>query len=170
MVLWGERVYQWALATFEQTKNPQLQRFVLARRKLETRAEITYYLASAPVGTCLQKIVAVAGVRWTIESCFQSACMWGRSRPIWSTFLALVPSYHIVNVCACISHSIKSLSRWGKKRGNTCTKQFIRVQKEAWPRLSLTLSELRKLLGYLFQEKLPLIESAVILVKLATKT
>ena len=69
----GERLYQWALATFEQTKNPQLQRFVLARRKLQNPTDITYYLVSAPVGTCLQEIVEVAGIRWTIESCFQSA-------------------------------------------------------------------------------------------------
>lgn len=69
----GERLYQWALATFDHPKNPQLQRFVLARRQLENWAEITYYLVSAPIGTCLQEIVEVAGVRWTIESCFQSA-------------------------------------------------------------------------------------------------
>lgn len=54
-------------------KNPQLQRFVLARRQLENPIEITYYLVSASVGTCLPEIVTVAGVRWTIESCFQSA-------------------------------------------------------------------------------------------------
>lgn len=69
----GERLYQWALATFEHPKNPQLQRFVLARRQLENPTEITYYLVSAPIGTGLQEIVKVAGVRWTIESCFQSA-------------------------------------------------------------------------------------------------
>ena len=69
----GERLYQWALATFDHPKNPQLQRFVLARRQLENPTEITYYLVSAPIGTCLQEIVEVAGVRWTIESCFQSA-------------------------------------------------------------------------------------------------
>lgn len=69
----GERLYQSALAAFEQPKNPQLQRFVLARRQLENPTEITYYLVSAPVGTGLQEIVEVAGVRWTIESCFQTA-------------------------------------------------------------------------------------------------
>ncbi len=68
----GERLYQWALARFEQPKNPQLQRFVLARRQLENPTEIIYYLVSAPIGTCLQEIVKVAGIRWTIESCFQS--------------------------------------------------------------------------------------------------
>lgn len=44
----GERLYQWAASTFEHPKNPQLQRFVLARRKLENPTEITYYLVSAP--------------------------------------------------------------------------------------------------------------------------
>ena len=34
----GERLYQWALATFDHPKNPQLQRFVLARRKLENKS------------------------------------------------------------------------------------------------------------------------------------
>jgi len=92
----GERLYQWALATFEQPKNPQLQRFVLARRQLENPTEITDYLVSAPVGTCLQEIVKLAGVRWTIESCFQSAaCEVGldqyevRSWPSWDRHITL---------------------------------------------------------------------------------
>jgi SRSO17 transposase len=40
---------------------------------LDNPAEITYYLVSAPVATCWQEIVAVAGDRWMIESCFERA-------------------------------------------------------------------------------------------------
>lgn len=45
----------------------------MARRKLGEPEQITYYLVSAPVGTSLEQMVQVAGVRWSIESCFQMA-------------------------------------------------------------------------------------------------
>lgn len=129
----GERLYQWALATFEQTKNPQLQRFVLARRQLENPGEITYYLVSAPVGTGLQEIVLVAGVRWTIESCFQSAsCEVGldqyevRSWPSWYRYITLsMLAYAFLTVLKASSLEVKkgelppqnSLFEFKKRRG-----------------------------------------------------
>lgn len=44
----GERLYQGALAAFKHPKKPQIQRFVLARRKLETKAEITIVQSVRP--------------------------------------------------------------------------------------------------------------------------
>ncbi|GHC90023.1 hypothetical protein GCM10010349_78100 [Streptomyces flavofungini] len=46
---------------------------MLARRSLKRPGEIAYYLAYAPVGTTVEKLVSVAGSRWAIEECFQAA-------------------------------------------------------------------------------------------------
>ncbi len=41
-----------------------------ARRSLKRPDEIAYYLAYAPVGATVEKLMAVAGSRWAIEECF----------------------------------------------------------------------------------------------------
>jgi len=40
---------------------------------LERRAELAYFLCSAPPGTTLAELVAVAGARWAVEDCFAEA-------------------------------------------------------------------------------------------------
>ncbi|MEU3994157.1 hypothetical protein AB0F24_38515 [Streptomyces platensis] len=46
---------------------------MLARRNIAHPDEIAHYLAHAPTGTTVDQLVKVAGSRWSIESCFQSA-------------------------------------------------------------------------------------------------
>ncbi|MEU7237826.1 hypothetical protein [Streptomyces chrestomyceticus] len=46
---------------------------MLARRSRRRPEEIAYYLAYAPVGTAVERLVGVAGSRWAIEECFQAA-------------------------------------------------------------------------------------------------
>jgi SRSO17 transposase len=48
-------------------------RWVLARRSIAHPDEIAYYLAYAPADTSVAELVRIAGSRWAIESCFQSA-------------------------------------------------------------------------------------------------
>ncbi|WP_182878255.1 IS701 family transposase, partial [Microbispora sp. H10670] len=73
----GERLYDWALATVTFEAEPGYQRWLLVRRSLTPNAkgelELAYYLCYAPVGTTLEDLIAVAGSRWAIEECFQSA-------------------------------------------------------------------------------------------------
>lgn len=74
----GPRVYDWAAAKlpaipFFDGEIPAHQRWVLARRSLARPEEIAYYMAYAPAGTTVEKLVTVAGSRWAIEECFQSA-------------------------------------------------------------------------------------------------
>ncbi len=45
----------------------------MARRSLSDPGEIAYYLAYAPVGVEIAELVRVAGSRWAIEECFQTA-------------------------------------------------------------------------------------------------
>jgi SRSO17 transposase len=73
----GERLYDWALATVTFEAEPGYQRWLLVRRSLTPNAkgelELAYYLCYAPVGTTLEDLIAVAGSRWAVEECFQSA-------------------------------------------------------------------------------------------------
>lgn len=75
----GQRLYDWAVAelpVYDDTTPPGWQRHLLVRRQIthdETEPELAYYLCFAPVGTTDEQLVTVAGARWAIEECFQTA-------------------------------------------------------------------------------------------------
>ena len=48
------------------------QRSLLLRRSLAD-GKLAYYVCDAPRGTPLDALVRVAGVRWTVEECFETA-------------------------------------------------------------------------------------------------
>lgn len=52
---------------------PTRQRWMLARRSITKPEELAYFLASAPLDATVADLVRVAGCRWRIEECFQSA-------------------------------------------------------------------------------------------------
>src|SRR6185437_13767297 len=63
----GPRLYDWALIG---TASPV--RHLLVRR-LAGGGELAFFACRAPAGTPLSELVTVAGARWAIEECFQSA-------------------------------------------------------------------------------------------------
>ena len=75
----GPRVYDWAAATLPEdgTEPPGWSRFLLVRRSLTPDAkgalELAWYLCAAPAGTEDEELIRVAGARWAVEECFQSA-------------------------------------------------------------------------------------------------
>jgi SRSO17 transposase len=73
----GPRLYDWALADVHFEAEPGYQRWLLVRRSLTPNVkgelELAYYLCHAPIETTLEGLIAVAGARWAIEECFQSA-------------------------------------------------------------------------------------------------
>jgi SRSO17 transposase len=73
----GPRLYDWALATVHFETEPGYQRWLLARRALTPNAkdelELAYYLCHGPAGTTIDELIRVAGARWAIEECFQTA-------------------------------------------------------------------------------------------------
>ena len=75
----GPRVYDWAAATLpdDGTEPSGWSRFLLVRRSLASNAkgelELAYYLCAAPAGATDEELIRVAGSRWAIEECFQSA-------------------------------------------------------------------------------------------------
>jgi SRSO17 transposase len=76
----GPRVYDWAVASlpsYPDTTPPGRARWLLVRRSLTRNAkgelELAYYLCCAAVGTTDEELIRVAGARWAIEECFQTA-------------------------------------------------------------------------------------------------
>ena len=75
----GPRVFDWAAATLpdDGTAPPGWSRYLLARRPLTRNAkgelELAYYLCCAPAGTPDEELIRVAGSRWAVEECFQTA-------------------------------------------------------------------------------------------------
>src|SRR5271166_6200365 len=68
----GERLYDWALMRFSEQDG--WARALLVRRSIEEQPEYAYYLSYAPAGKdTLETLVRVAGQRWQIEQCFETA-------------------------------------------------------------------------------------------------
>lgn len=68
----GERVYQWTRIKLRDLGETR-QRWLLARRNLRKTEEIALYAASAETETRLEKLAQIAGTRWSIEECFETA-------------------------------------------------------------------------------------------------
>lgn len=68
----GPRLYEWALIPLPRWgQTPDVLHALLVRRSL-TDGDIAYFVVFAPAGTPLQTLVTVAGMRWTIEECFET--------------------------------------------------------------------------------------------------
>jgi SRSO17 transposase len=70
----------WAVASlpsYEDTTPPGWSRWLLVRRSLTRNSkgehELAYYLCCAPAGTADDDLIRVAGARWAVEECFQTA-------------------------------------------------------------------------------------------------
>jgi SRSO17 transposase len=76
----GPRLFDWAVASlpvYEDTTPPGWARWLLVRRSLTPNSkgelELAYYLCCAPAGTTDDDLIRVAGARWAVEECFQTA-------------------------------------------------------------------------------------------------
>jgi SRSO17 transposase len=49
------------------------QRWLLLRRKVDKPTELAYYRVFAPARASLEEVVQVAGTRWAVEECFETA-------------------------------------------------------------------------------------------------
>jgi SRSO17 transposase len=64
----GPRVYDWAWIH----TGTGVHRHLLIRRN-RTTSELAFYLCWSPTEVALSELVHVAGVRWSVEECFQAA-------------------------------------------------------------------------------------------------
>lgn len=69
----GERLYDWALVTWPSPENEGFRRGWLIRRSISDPTDVAHYFSHAAEDTPLEKVVEIAGRRWTIEECFEQA-------------------------------------------------------------------------------------------------
>jgi SRSO17 transposase len=69
----GPREYEWAAAPIRPWRRDGWDHWLLARRSLTDPTDIAYYICFCPAGTPLEELVRIAGSRWMVEECFQTA-------------------------------------------------------------------------------------------------
>ncbi len=69
----GPRLYDWARIALPWTVDAGFERWVLIRRGRRNASERAYYMVFTRTGTTLAELAGAAGLRWTIEECFQRA-------------------------------------------------------------------------------------------------
>jgi SRSO17 transposase len=69
----GPRFYDWAAVDIRPLRAPGTGHWLLARRSISNPDELAYYICFAPELAPLEELVRVAGSRWAIEECFQTA-------------------------------------------------------------------------------------------------
>jgi SRSO17 transposase len=69
----GLRLYDWARLPIGHSSDSAWDHWLLVRRSQQAPHSRAYYFAFAPTGTTLAELAGVAGLRWTIEECFQRA-------------------------------------------------------------------------------------------------
>ena len=69
----GARVYDWQVIEINPGTVSGFKRSVLIRRSKTSPDDLRAYICFAPVDTTKQKLVEVAGCRWTVETCFKES-------------------------------------------------------------------------------------------------
>jgi hypothetical protein len=69
----GPRLYDWARVRLFRLQAPPWDHWLLIRRSISNPQDMAFYVTFGPHTTDLKELAAVAGLRWTIEECFQSA-------------------------------------------------------------------------------------------------
>ena len=69
----GPRLYDWARLRLFRLQSPPWDHWLLIRRSISDPTDVAFYVTFGPHETELKELAAVAGLRWTIEECFQSA-------------------------------------------------------------------------------------------------
>lgn len=67
----GLRIYDWLSWNIDTPNKPGWQRFFLVRRSKTEPDDLRAYLCFAPMNTPTQKLIEVAGTRWTVETSFK---------------------------------------------------------------------------------------------------
>lgn len=69
----GLRLYDWARLGLERLQDGPFEHGLLVRRSCTEPSERAYYVVFAPRDTTRAELAGVAGLRWTIEACFERA-------------------------------------------------------------------------------------------------
>src|SRR4051812_4687019 len=77
----GLRLHEWARLPLSSRADRGFEHWLLIRRSRREPDQRAYYFAFAPVGVSLGELAGAAGLRWTIEECFERQGR-SRSRPL----------------------------------------------------------------------------------------
>ena len=69
----GARIYDWQTLELGSADESGKKHTLLFRRSKSDPTEIRAYLCYAQIGTPAQKLVEIAGIRWTVEMCFKES-------------------------------------------------------------------------------------------------
>lgn len=69
----GLRLYDWARCALPWNADAGFERWLLIRRNRKEPGKLAYYFVFAPKGCALAELAGAAGLRWTIEECFERA-------------------------------------------------------------------------------------------------
>jgi SRSO17 transposase len=69
----GLRLYDWARIALPHITDPGYVRYVLIRKSRSNPDALAYFLVFAPIDATLAELAGAAGLRWTIEECFERA-------------------------------------------------------------------------------------------------
>ena len=69
----GPRVYDWTALDIRPLREPGRGHWLLVRRGIAKPEKLAYYVGLGSAVTNLEELVRVAGVRWSIEECFEEA-------------------------------------------------------------------------------------------------
>lgn len=69
----GPRLYNWARIALPWAVDEPWERWLLFRRSRRNPDKCAFYLVFAPKDTALAELAGAAGLRWTVEECFQRA-------------------------------------------------------------------------------------------------
>ena len=69
----GPRLYDWARISLRGNCDSQWERWLLIRCNRHDPDKLAYYFTFCPAGTSLAEMAGAAGLRWTVEECFQRA-------------------------------------------------------------------------------------------------
>jgi SRSO17 transposase len=69
----GPRLFDWARVSLLWSADPAWQHWLLVRRNRMKADDLAYYIVFAPAETTLAELAGVAGLRWTVETCFETA-------------------------------------------------------------------------------------------------
>jgi SRSO17 transposase len=69
----GPRLYEWQSLEIAPPEQSGWKRWLLVRRSLSDTDDVAKYISCGPAHTTLEEQVRVAGMRWTVEECIQTA-------------------------------------------------------------------------------------------------
>lgn len=69
----GLRLYDWARVALPWITDEGFERWLMIRRSRKEPGKLAYYLVFALAGTAFTELAGAAGLRWTIEECFERA-------------------------------------------------------------------------------------------------